>query len=252
MTQTEKRNEPIEEIVEPPIGDNPWVKVAKASAVMVVVWAGLLHIVAQVIIPPVIVIGLIGLAFASSLRTIRRKTALGYALFSVLSVVGNLPGVIGDLSDISSTPAFSLTLLHSLVAALGMVGGLGMFFGWSGQPIRALVSGAATLFGVLIVASMVVAWQTDSAAALDGDVAIAMERVQFVPGEVRVVSGGALWVNNQDGIRHTFTVAELGLDLEIPANKAGRVEVQGPAGTYDVICTVPGHENMVATLEIGQ
>ena len=60
-----------------------------------------------------------------------------------------------------------------------------------------------------------------------------------------------VWVDNRDGIHHTFTIEGLDVDLEIPALKAKRVDFEAPAGTYDVICTVPGHESMTATLSVG-
>ena len=59
-----------------------------------------------------------------------------------------------------------------------------------------------------------------------------------------------VWIDNKDGIRHTFTIEELDVDLEIPALKAKRVEFDAVAGTYTYICTVPGHENMTGTLVV--
>jgi len=60
-----------------------------------------------------------------------------------------------------------------------------------------------------------------------------------------------VWVENKDGIRHTLTIEELGVDLDIPALKARRVDfAAAAAGTYTYTCTVPGHENMTGTLVV--
>jgi uncharacterized cupredoxin-like copper-binding protein len=59
-----------------------------------------------------------------------------------------------------------------------------------------------------------------------------------------------LWIDNKDGIRHTFAIPELEIDVEIPALKANRVDIDAPPGSYLIICTVPGHESMTGTLTI--
>ena len=52
------------------------------------------------------------------------------------------------------------------------------------------------------------------------------------------------------GIRHTFTIEELGVDLEVPAHKAGRIDIDAAPGIYQFVCSVPGHEAMTGTLII--
>ena len=70
--------------------------------------------------------------------------------------------------------------------------------------------------------------------------------------DIAVPSGTiGVWVDNRDGIHHTFTIEDLGVDLEIPALKAKRVQFDAPPGTYEIICTVPGHESMTGALTVG-
>ncbi len=51
---------------------------------------------------------------------------------------------------------------------------------------------------------------------------------------------------------HTFVIEELGIKLEMQPGQTQQVVVNIPAGTYDFICDVPGHEEagMVGTLTV--
>lgn len=228
-----------------------WLTLARGAAITIFAWMVLLTILARNIIPPVLVLGLIAGVFTLFLKGRRRRTGLGFAIFSVLLLLGDARGVLDELSNLDSTPAFTLTLLVVIGAGLGIVSGLGAFFGWSATPVRNLVWGAATLMVVLGATSAVIGARADSAELTVADTPVTIERLVYEPETVTVDRGDGIWVDNRDGIRHTFTVEGLDLDLEIPALKARRIDVEGPAGTYQVICTVPGHENMMATLVIG-
>ena len=228
-----------------------WLTLARGAGFAIFAWMVLLTILAGDFIPPVVVLGLIAGVFAVFLKGERRKTGLGFAVFSVLLILGDARGVIDELSNLDSTPAFILTLLAVLGAGLGIVSGTGAFFGWSAAPVRNLAWGAAALMVILGATSAVVGARADSAEPLASDTPVTIERLEYAPATVTVDRGDGIWVDNSDGIRHTFTVEALDLDLEIPALKARRIDVDGPAGSYEVVCTVPGHENMTATLVIG-
>ena len=51
---------------------------------------------------------------------------------------------------------------------------------------------------------------------------------------------------------HTFVVPELGIKIEMAPGETQEVVINAPAGTYDFICDVPGHEEagMVGTLTV--
>jgi glucose/arabinose dehydrogenase/plastocyanin len=51
---------------------------------------------------------------------------------------------------------------------------------------------------------------------------------------------------------HTFVIEELGIDIEMAPGETKDVVINAPAGTYDYICDVPGHEEagMVGTLTV--
>ena len=228
-----------------------WLRFARNVAIVMVVWAVLVHLTARILIPPVLIIGLVFLAFVPFLRGERRWVAIGFAAFALLAVVGNIPGLVDELSNPESAPAFVLTLLSFLGAVLAVVSGTAAFFAWSPEPARMIAIGATGVFVVGAVISVAMFATTDSDAALASDVEVVAEKVLWEPEAVVMTAGASgVWVDNKDGIRHTFTIEELGIDLEIPALKAKRVDIAGAPGTYEITCEVPGHENMTGTLTI--
>lgn len=218
-----------------------------------VLWAILLQLLAGTFIPPVAFIGTVYLLLVPVLKTGRPRIGLTLALFGVLSIAGDLPVVIDELTHPESAPAFVLTLLAVLAALVATVAGLALWRGWSPRPTARLVLVAGALFVLGAVSSLAIASNTASELALPSDLEVAAQGVAWTETGLVLANGqSGVWVDNRDGVRHTFTIPELNVDLEIPAQKARRVDVAGPAGTYQVVCTVPGHESMIATLEIPQ
>ena len=245
MTDTIEHTDPATEIRE------RWARTARLGGIAIVVWAIVTHVVARVPIPPVIVIGIVFGAFVPFLNGRRRKLGLIYGILGALAVLGNLPGLVSELTRPESAPAFILTLFSTLAVLVIVVAGFGVFFGFAAEAARPLVYGGAALFLVGAAASVVVAINTPSDAVAAGDITVTAEKVEFDPDGITAEAGTVgVWVDNRDGIHHTFTIEALDVDLEIPALKAKRVEFEAPAGTYDVVCTVPGHESMTATFTV--
>lgn len=78
---------------------------------------------------------------------------------------------------------------------------------------------------------------------LDNDIELRSDGVEFSDDrldsaagliDVALVNGDAVW--------HTFTVAELDVDLRVAAGEQGSVRFDAPEGTYAFVCTIPGHE----------
>jgi plastocyanin len=228
-----------------------WMRLARGGAIAFVAWSLLLQLTAGVLIPPVAFLGVVFLAFVPFLTGNRRRLGMALAVAGVLSLVGNLGGVVDDLSNPDSTPAFVLTLLAVIAVGVATIGGLGVFFGWSGERVRTVVVASGVTLAVGSMMSFVIGTNTDSDFKLPADVAVTASQLRWDPTEIVVGSGGsALWVDNRDGVRHAFVVPDLGISLEIPALKARRVEVSAGPGTYAIICTVPGHESMTGTLTV--
>ena len=59
-------------------------------------------------------------------------------------------------------------------------------------------------------------------------------------------------VPNAGAAPHTFVIEALGIKIEMAAGETKEVVINAPAGTYEYICDVPGHEEagMVGTLTV--
>lgn len=228
-----------------------WARLARGAALTMVVWSLALQATVRALIPPVAMIGVVFFILAAFLAAKRRRLGLALAVFTALAYAGNLPTIVAELGSPESAPTFILTLLSSVGAAAALLGGLGMYLRWSSRSVGVLTLGAAGVLAVGSIVSLSVAATTESEPARAHDVAVAATRLGWEPGEITIAAaGGGVWVDNRDPLPHTLTVEELGLDLHIPAFTTRRADVEGPPGTYRVICTIPGHESMTATLEI--
>jgi plastocyanin len=228
-----------------------WMRLARGSAITLVAWAVLLHLTARVLVPPVLLIGVVYAGLIPFLRGPRRGLGLGYAIISVLTLFGNAPATIDELTHLDSAPAFILTLLAVVAAIVAIVAGFGAWRSTGMPPTGPIVTGATAVFLVLAATSVVVSATTDSDTARSDDVVLVAERVEFGSDAITIsANGGGVWIDNKDGIRHTFTIEGEGVDLEIPALKARRVDLNLAVGAYEFICTVPGHDTMKGTLTV--
>lgn len=227
-----------------------WMNVARMGAILMVVFAVSLTAMAREIIPPIAMIGLIYLVFVPFLTAERRKLGMGFGVLSMVILGGNIPFIASDLARPESSPTFVLTLLSLAAASLAIVGGLGVFFEWATGPIRAVMIGVAAVFLAGSLASVAIAVGTDSATALPSDTVVEAERLVWNPDEISAQAGTGIWIDNLDPVHHTFTVPDLDIDIEIPALKAARVDLEVEPGTYRVFCNVAGHEAMTGTLVV--
>lgn len=228
-----------------------WMGLARITALVMAAWSIVLQAFAGVLIPPVLVIGLVFLAFGLFLSGERRRLGLAYAIVTAIAFLLNVPVIVDDLVHIDSAPTFILTLVSLLAAVVAVVAGFGAFFGWATTPIRGVAIAAVVLLSVGAVVSVAASANTTNDAALDGDVTVVAQKIQFNPDAlVMGESASGVWIDNKDGIYHTFTIEELGVDVEIPALKSRRLDLSGPPGTYAYICTIAGHEAMTGTLTI--
>ena len=226
-----------------------WISLTRAGAIVMVLFAVALQATARTVIPPVLVIGLVFLAAIPFLKGERRGLGLGMAIFGAAAYVGNLPIIVDDLTHPESAPAFVLQLVSTAGVALVVIGGVSAWLRRPTRLLRPLAVGAIGVFLAGTIASIAIATTTDSVAALPDDIEVTAEQLMWAPEDI-AIDGAAtgIWIDNRDGVRHTFTIPELGIDVEVPALKARRVDIDAPPGSYQIICEVPGHESMTGTL----
>ncbi|MFQ5966771.1 MAG: cupredoxin domain-containing protein [Acidimicrobiia bacterium] len=232
-------------------GGRDWTWLMAAAGVAIVVWAVGLTLFIGELIPPIVLYGLLFLiSIPLSLRGV--KGARVYLL--VISILGLLTTLLfsgPDLLHPESALGFIFGLVPAVGTGLGITAALGGMQRWSMISARRVGSAAVAILIGGIAVSLVAAASLTSDVAQPGDVVVRALEVEFRPTAISASPGtvGVL-VDNEDPFRHTFAISELGVNVELPAGTARRVELQAEAGTYTYVCTVPGHEDMRGTLVV--
>jgi plastocyanin len=113
---------------------------------------------------------------------------------------------------------------------------------------RFIAIGSGVLVAAALVVSSVALAGVDSVSAEPGDVPLVTQDLEFRPSAINTRSGSvSVHVTNEDGTRHTFTIEELGVDLNLPPNSTQRVSFEVEPGTYDFVCR-PHESSMQGTL----
>ena len=229
-----------------------WRRLLTALAVVMPLWAVALTIVAGEIIPPVLIFAVLFVGAAVLLRRLpNRAGPITFLVVSVLLIALNAPFILGDLSHPESALGFILTVIPTITGLLGIVASIGALRAWPSPKATLAWRVAAGLFAVLVVVGVVAALGLEDDTAVAGDLHIAAEEIEFAPNDLTAPVGTVgFFIDNDDPIRHTFSIEDEGIEIELPAGTARRVEVDLAAGTYTFVCTVPGHEDMEGTLTV--
>jgi len=231
-----------------------WRRVARIAGIAWVAWAVALTILAGELIPPVVIVAAV--MMLAWLATEWKPNRISLTVFGVLSlvvIVLNAPFIAGDLAHPESAWGFNTTTLPVLLAAAGILVGLSVW--WGALTERASARALVVLGGVFVAGlalSVVAAMGVESDTAQAGDLGIVAKRADYTPEALTASAGTvAIFVENQDSFRHTFAIAALDLEIEVPGNTDRRIEVALHPGTYDFLCTVPGHDSMTGTITVG-
>lgn len=69
-----------------------------------------------------------------------------------------------------------------------------------------------------------------------------MQNVSYSLTQLEATGGTVtVRVTNHDLFWHTFTIAELGIDLKVPVGGHKEITFAAPPGAYTYLCSVPGH-----------
>jgi uncharacterized cupredoxin-like copper-binding protein len=95
--------------------------------------------------------------------------------------------------------------------------------------------------------------QPDSTISGATEVSVTLGDFSISPTPVVIAAGAAtnLTVTNTGAAPHDFTVPDLGISIALAPGETVTAGIDAqPAGTYDTLCTVPGHASagMVGTL----
>lgn len=230
-------------------GKNPWLTPLKALTGIVALGDVVFMALIPSLIPPLaagVVLTLVGIA------VVRRRPRVAVVVLGVTSAALLLAG-IAFLSSHLAHPGSPVDFLHAVLAivgrALAVVAAVGAWRRAAAAGARRLAAAALGLAGLAVAVSGVATLLTEDEAARDDDIPVVVAGSQF-PAAIVVEQGQTLHLDNQDVFRHTFTVPDTTLDVDLPATTTARAIVDLPPGSYDVICDIPGHEHMTAVLEV--
>lgn len=226
-----------------------WDRLLVAAVTVVIAADVTVQVLAQTVIPPLAIVTLVSLI---GLGLYRWKRRVGIAVLGLTAMVWGL-GSIGISADHLQHPESGIDFVHATIELVGraaiVIAAIAAWRNATGAWTRRVAIGA----GAVLAAAAVVGTATSVASAGDtpqsGDAEATIEHAEF-PAEIRVAAGDSLYVDNADLFRHTFTVEDTPIDVEVPSRRGTRVQVDLPAGSYTVLCSVPGHEFMQSTLVV--
>lgn len=228
-----------------------WRTVAQTGAWAFVVWAVVIQVGSFFIDPFMTLVAVLFGVGARSLRTGKRSRVIAFTVLAALVTAANL-AFAGDLRHPESAASFAPSLFGTLAIGLALIGGIGLLRGWAPDRAGQIRTAAIGVFVIGVAAAMIITSMTTTEPAQPGDVVLAVDGFAFAPDTVEVDLGeGGLWIDNPELSHHAFSVPELGIDVQLPAGKARRIDLGGTApGTYDFVCSVPGHQSMTGQLVV--
>jgi plastocyanin len=219
-----------------------WATLVRGTAVL----SGVIEIVRGVAVldRESIAIGVLMVVFTALSFT--RRAALGWVgvallfvnqAFWMMSATWNLthaaPSLVGAAIPSVLAVASGLGLVASVARARGAIEG----------AANVIAAGAVALLVVLVVAVPVAG--ANAAVVHPGDLRISARNVKFSTKRLTAHSGDiGVVFTNKDLFWHTFTVNKFNVNLRVATSGRGRVVLRDvPAGTYDFVCAIPGHES---------
>lgn len=230
-----------------------WRSVLVLAALAQVLLNVVLMAVSGEFVPPLIAMSVLLVVGLLVLGSRPRGGAAVLGVVSLLHVATSGPFLADGLVHPESFWDFWLGWSIVLAAVLGVLAALTVWRQKDDGSMRAHSVSIAVggLIVALGIAGGVATATYESVTAQGGDIALAARNVEFGPANMTAEGRDlAVFVENEDPMRHTFSIDELDVDLEIPGGKAARVEFSAEPGTYEFYCAVPGHEDMEGELVV--
>jgi plastocyanin len=231
-------------------GPSSWHKLASRSAFAIAGIFVLLMVAYMTFIPffiPFIVIfGSVGWWVSRG----GRASAIVLGILAILFLAINAPFLISTLAVPASLIDFVSNAWLLLAGVVAIVAGFAAARSAAAGGVSGLQRVVVGLGALALIVSIVAMVTYDEASQQDGDVELATTDVEFDPESLEADSGTvAVFVTNNDPTFHTFTIDELDVHLDIPANTTARVEFEADAGEYTFYC-VPHEADMEGTLQV--
>ncbi len=101
-----------------------------------------------------------------------------------------------------------------------------------------------TLIGGLVgVVALITFLLTSVGGSVDRELLLGVSDLTYSTRSLRAQAGEIhLAFANTDAVPHTFTIEDLDVEIEAGGGEAARLTFTAEPGTYDFICTIPGHD----------
>ena len=218
--------------------------VAIAGLIVLVVTAIVLDDLLAAVLAAVVLLGLALLRF--------RSRWFGVALLGLLFTDITVWTLSGAVINIMRGERFVAIIIPSALATISLAGVISAVAvvihrrspsaGEKWAP--RIGSGAALLFVLFIAASFFVRREGEPVVR-PADISLEAENMAFSSEEL-VANAGEITVHldNHDLWWHTFTIDELGVDLQVPMGANQQLTFHAPPGTYRYYCDIPGHDDI--------
>ncbi|MEV1119217.1 cupredoxin domain-containing protein [Actinosynnema sp. NPDC049800] len=156
-----------------------------------------------------------------------------------------------DLVRPGDVPPFAVAAVLVVAAGVAIVSSLVLMLRpGTGHGERLVGLGGGAAVGVALAATLIVAWpQSDDTGSLTDEQLAALPTVdltnfKFSPAQLRVGRGQpvAFKFTNDTDDNHTFTITELGVDVEVPSGRTRIAVVNARPGQYAVHCAAGDHQ----------
>lgn len=177
---------------------------------------------------------------------VARLAVAGLSLNVLVWMVPALASNLAHRDDLSAVLRPALLVAAGVLAIVAVV--------LDGRPpsrAPALGAVAAVLAVPVVLVGARVLGVGEEVVRQPGDLEVTMRNTEFDPADVRADAGGGVVITNDDLFWHTWTIDELDIDVRIPTGGTRRVELPlVEPGTYEIVCTIPGHESVGMTGEL--
>lgn len=191
------------------------------------------------------------LAAAAALWTRRRWAPLLVLGAAVLMVAPRTVELSFDLVRPAELVPFATAAVH--LAAVGVATGTALLMLFGARRGGAVALGAGAAIGAVVASGLLVLLPQGDDPAPAEQAAVDMVGFEYVPAQLRADTWPvALRFTNDSGDSHSFTIDELGVDVQVPSGRERVVVVDAPPGEYAVYCAVDDHrdQGMVGKLTV--
>jgi plastocyanin len=215
--------------------------VAIAGLIVLVVTAIVLDDLLAAVLAAVVLLGLALLRF--------RSGWFGVALLGLVFTDIVIWTLSGAVSNILQGERFVAIIIPSALSTLSLAGVIAAGAvvirrrdPSAGEKWASIIGfGAATLFVLFIAASFFVRREGQQVVQ-PTDISLEAENMAFSRKELVANTGEiTIYLDNHDLWWHTFTIDELGINLQVPMGANQQVTFDAPPGTYRFYCDIPGH-----------